>query len=213
MAATSSGKAAVTLPSDEEILITREFDAPRRLVFRAWTTPELVRRWWSGHRGEMQVVEIDLRVGGTWRYVMVATGGYEVAFHGEFREVVPDERIVTTEVYEGAPEQGEPPLNVVSFGDTPGGGTLLELLVKAPDKAVRDIIIESGMETGMQEQMDVLEALARPPLRDELGRRVRVPHEMPRRVELARDQDLRVGRERHLRGPASPHCHLLPPSA
>jgi uncharacterized protein YndB with AHSA1/START domain len=150
MAATSSGKAMVTLPSEKEILITREFDAPRELVFRAWTAPELVRRWWSGRRGNMQVVEIDLRVGGAWRYVTVATGGYEVGFHGEFREIVPGERIVTTEIYEGAPEQGEPPLNVVTFSDTAAGGTLLELLVKTPDKAVRDIIIESGMETGMQ---------------------------------------------------------------
>jgi uncharacterized protein YndB with AHSA1/START domain len=59
-----SGKASVTLPTDEEILITRGFDAPRHLVYRAWTTPELVRRWWAGQRGEMKVVEIDLRVGG-----------------------------------------------------------------------------------------------------------------------------------------------------
>jgi len=63
----SSGKATVTLPSDEEILITREFDAPKPLVYQASTTPELVKRWWSGHRGKMQSVEIDLRVGGTWR--------------------------------------------------------------------------------------------------------------------------------------------------
>src|SRR3954447_11068764 len=161
MTATSSGKATVTLPSDEEILIMREFDAPRDLVFEAWTAPELVKRWWSGRRGGMQVVDIDFRVGGTWRYVMVATGGYEVGFHGEFREIVPGERIVTTEIYEGAPEQGEPPLNVVTFSDTAAGGTLLELLVKTPDKAVRDIIIESGMETGMQEQMDALEEIAR----------------------------------------------------
>ncbi len=91
---TSSGKAKVTLPTDEEILITREFDAPRHLVYRAWTTPELVMRWWSGHRGAMKIADIDLRVGGMWRYVMEANGGFEVAFHGEYREIVPDERIV-----------------------------------------------------------------------------------------------------------------------
>ena len=107
---TSSGSAKVTLPTDEEILITREFDAPRHLVYRAWTTPELVMRWWSGHRGEMKIADIDLRVGGMWRYVMVANGGFEVAFHGEYREIVPDERIVTTEVFEGMPEVGEPAL-------------------------------------------------------------------------------------------------------
>ena len=89
VAVTDSRKATVTLPNDEQILITREFDAPRHLVYKAWTTPELVRRWWSGHRGEMKVAEIDLRVGGRWRYVMVANGGFEVAFHGEYREIVP----------------------------------------------------------------------------------------------------------------------------
>ena len=72
---TTSRTAKVTLPTDEQILITREFDAPRHLVYRAWTTPELVRRWWSGKRGEVRVAEIDLRVGGRWRYVMVANGG------------------------------------------------------------------------------------------------------------------------------------------
>jgi uncharacterized protein YndB with AHSA1/START domain len=103
---TDSRKATVTLPTDEQILITREFDAPRHLVYKAWTTPELVKRWWSGHRGEVTTAEIDLRVGGRWRYVMVADGGFEVGFHGEYREIVPDERIVNTEVYE-LPEASE----------------------------------------------------------------------------------------------------------
>jgi uncharacterized protein YndB with AHSA1/START domain len=156
-----TGKATVTLPSDTEILITREFDAPRRLVYRAWTTPELVRRWWSGHRGEMTVAEIDLRVGGRWRYVMVANGGFEVAFHGEYREIVPDERLVHTEVFEmpGAPE-GEPAINEVTFSEA-DGRTTLSLLVRTPNRQVRDAIIDSGMEVGMQEQMDLLEELAR----------------------------------------------------
>src|SRR3990170_183867 len=101
MSMTSSGSAQVTLPADDQILITREFDAPRHLVYRAWTTPELVKRWWAGRRGEMTLAEIDLRVGGAWRYVMVAAGGQEVAFHGEFREIVPNERIVSTEAFEG----------------------------------------------------------------------------------------------------------------
>ena len=104
MAVTSSGTATVTLPTDEQILITREFDAPKHLVYEAWTTPELVKRWWSGQRGEVTSAEIDLRVGGMWRYVMDAAGGFEVAFHGEYREIVPNERIVTTEVFEGMPD-------------------------------------------------------------------------------------------------------------
>ena len=82
MAVASSGTAKVTLPTDEEILITREFDAPKHLVYKAWTTPELVSRWWPGRRGQMKSAEIDLRVGGTWRYLMEASGGYEVGFHG-----------------------------------------------------------------------------------------------------------------------------------
>ena len=76
-----TGKAKVTLPADDQILITREFDAPKHLVYRAWTAPELVKRWWSGHRGTMTTVEIDLRVGGGWRYVMKANGGFDLAFH------------------------------------------------------------------------------------------------------------------------------------
>jgi uncharacterized protein YndB with AHSA1/START domain len=155
----SGGPAKVTLPTDEQILITREFAAPPELVYKAWTTPELVRRWWAGRRGEMQAVDIDLRVGGTWRYVMIANGGYEVAFHGEYREIVPNERIVTTEVYEGAPPpEGDDVLNVITFTEREGG-TLLELLVKTPSKEVRDLIVDSGMEGGLQEQMEILDEL------------------------------------------------------
>jgi uncharacterized protein YndB with AHSA1/START domain len=153
----SSGSATVTLPADEQILITREFDAPKHLVYKAWTTPELVKRWWAGHRGEMTIAEIDLRVGGTWRYVMVANGGHEVAFHGKYREIVPDERIVTTEVYEGMPD-GEA-LNTVTFTEA-DGRTTLALLVDAASKEDRDTIINSGMEAGMQEHMDLLEQVA-----------------------------------------------------
>jgi uncharacterized protein YndB with AHSA1/START domain len=160
VAVADSKKATVTLPSDREILITREFDGPRNLVYQAWTTPELVKRWWSGHRGKVTSAEIDLRVGGRWRYVMVANGGFEVAFHGEYREIVPDERIVSTEVYElpEAPE-AEGVLNVVTFTEA-DGRTTLTILVQAPSAEVRDAIMDSGMEVGMQEQMELLEQLA-----------------------------------------------------
>jgi len=157
MAAATSGTATVTLPADDQILITREFDAPRHLVFTAYTTPELVRRWWAGKRGEVTSCEIDLRVGGAWRYVMTANGGYEVAFHGEYREIVPDERIVSTEVFEGAPESEV--VNVVTFAET-DGRTTLELLTQCPDQETRDAIMGSGMEGGMQEGMDLLEQIA-----------------------------------------------------
>ena len=93
----SSGKATVTLPADEEILITREFEAPRHLVYKAFTTPDLVRRWWHAKRGEVTVVEIDLRVGGRWRYVMVTDDGAEVGFHGEYREIVHRETLAAVQ--------------------------------------------------------------------------------------------------------------------
>ncbi len=160
MAVASSGTATVTLPTDERILITREFDAPKHLVYKAYITPELVKQWWSGHRGAVTSAEIDLRVGGTWRYVMIATGGFEVAFHGEYREIVENERIVTTEVYEGAPGgDDDPVVNLITFTEV-DGRTRLELLVQCPSREIRDIIIDSGMEGGMQEGMDKLEQVA-----------------------------------------------------
>jgi uncharacterized protein YndB with AHSA1/START domain len=162
MAVTSSGSATVELPTDEQILITREFDAPKHLVYRAWTMPELVRRWWHANRGEVTVAEIDLRVGGRWRYVAVTPDGFEVGFHGEYREIVPDERIVSTEVYEGMP-QGEGPeqgtLNTATFTETEGR-TTLTILVEAPSREIRDAIIESGMEAGMQDALALLEQVA-----------------------------------------------------
>jgi uncharacterized protein YndB with AHSA1/START domain len=163
MAAVSSGTAKVTLPTDEQILITREFDAPKHLVYKAWTTPELVKRWWSGRRGTVTLAEIDLRVGGQWRYVMDAQGGFEVAFHGEYREIVPNERIVNTEIYEmpdapPLPPEDEP-LNIVTFTEA-DGRTTLSVLVQTTSKELRDTIIDSGMESGMQESMDALEEVA-----------------------------------------------------
>jgi uncharacterized protein YndB with AHSA1/START domain len=159
----SSHSAVVTLPTDRQILITREFDAPRHLVYRAWTTPELVRRWWGGERGEVTIAEIDLRVGGTWRYVMVADGGFEVGFHGVYREIVPNERIVSTEVYEGLSEgldpEAEAALNTLTLIEV-GECTTLTVLVEHRNKEGRDAHINSGMEGGMQEAMDRLELIA-----------------------------------------------------
>ena len=156
----SSGTATVTLPADEQILITREFDAPKHLVYKALTTPDLVKRWWNAKRGEVTSAEIDLRVGGTWRYVMVTEDGTEVGFHGEYREIVPNERIVSTEVYEGAPGGDEGgTLNTVTLTEA-DGRTTLTVLVHAPSKEIRDAIIDSGMEAGMQDAYDLLEEVA-----------------------------------------------------
>ncbi len=155
-----SGAAVVTLPTDTQILITREFAAPKHLVFKAWTTPELVKRWWIGQRGVATIAEIDLRVGGKWRYVMVAHGGFEVAFHGECREIVPNERLVTTEVYEGIPDaEARAALNTLTLTEV-DGRTTLTLLVEHRTKEDRDAHINSGMEGGLQEAMDLLEQIA-----------------------------------------------------
>jgi uncharacterized protein YndB with AHSA1/START domain len=156
-AMTTSGTAVVTLPNDTQILITREFDAPRHLVYKAYTTPELIKRWWAGDRGEVTSIEVDLRVGGTWRYVMVANGGFEVAFHGEYREVVTDERLVTTEVFEGMPD-AEAVDTLTLTGS--GARTTFTMLVQHSCQEHRDAHINSGMEGGMQEAMDQLENVA-----------------------------------------------------
>jgi uncharacterized protein YndB with AHSA1/START domain len=153
----SSRKATVTLPADDQILITREFDAPKHLVYKAWTTPELVKRWWSAKRGEVTVADIDLRVGGMWRYVMVADGGIEVAFHGEYREIVPNERLVSTEVYEGMPDAEA--LDTLTLTESEGR-TTMTILVQHSSKEHRDAHIESGMEDGMQDALELLEQVA-----------------------------------------------------
>jgi uncharacterized protein YndB with AHSA1/START domain len=157
VAVTSSGTAVVTLPTDMQILITREFDAPRHLVYKAWTTPELIKRWWSGERGEVTLAEVDLRVGGMWRYVMVANGGFEVAFHGVYQEIVPNERLVNTEVYEAIPDDFA--VDTLTFTEE-DGRTTLTMLVDHSSKEARDGHIDSGMEGGMQEAMDKLEKVA-----------------------------------------------------
>jgi uncharacterized protein YndB with AHSA1/START domain len=153
----SSATATVTLPADEQILIEREFDAPKELVWRAYTEPELVRKWWHANCGEMTVCDIDLRVGGGWRYVMVTPDGVEVAFHGEYREVVPYERIVSTEVYEAVPDAEA--VDTIEFTEA-DGRTTITLLVQHQRKEHRDMHIESGMEDGLQVALDLLEQVA-----------------------------------------------------
>jgi uncharacterized protein YndB with AHSA1/START domain len=156
-ATTSSGTATVALPADDQILITREFAAPKELVYKAFTTPELVKRWWHARRGEVTIAEIDLRVGGKWRYVMVTDDGVEVGFHGEYREIVPSERSVSTEIFEGYPD--EEAVNTATFTEA-GGRTTLTILVQHSSKEARDMHINSGMEAGMQDAFDLLEQVA-----------------------------------------------------
>jgi len=153
----TKNSAVVTLPGPTQILITREFDAPRHLVYLAWTTPELIRRWWGGDRGECTSAEVDLRAGGRWRYVMVAHGGFEVAFHGVYSEVVPDERLVSSEVYEGMPDAEA--VSTLTLTEV-AGRTTMRLLIQHSCQEHRDAQIDSGMEGGMQESMNHLEQIA-----------------------------------------------------
>jgi uncharacterized protein YndB with AHSA1/START domain len=154
---TDTRKATVTLPADDQILITREFDAPRHLVYKAWTTPELVKRWFGGNHGEVISAEIDLRVGGTWRYVTAEGDGPEFGFHGEYRELVPNERIVSTEVYEGAPDaEGVNTLTLTEHQ----GRTTMTVLIQHKSQAIRDAVLAAGMETGMNAALDKLDEVA-----------------------------------------------------
>jgi uncharacterized protein YndB with AHSA1/START domain len=160
VAMTSSGTAVVTLPKETQILITREFDARKEQIYRAWTTPELIKRWWHAKRGKVTRADVDLRVGGSWRWVMVTDDGFEVAFHGEYREIVPNERLVYTEVYEGVPGGDDAPVVITMTLEEKSGRTTMTQLSEAPNQQVRDAIIESGMEPGMQDAMDLLEQVA-----------------------------------------------------
>jgi len=109
------------------------------------------------------VCDIDLRVGGAWRYAMVTPDGVEVAFHGEYLEVVPEERVVTSEIYEGLPEgvsdADAATVNTATFTEA-DGRTTLTLLIEAANKVSRDAIVASGMEDGLQDALDLLEATA-----------------------------------------------------
>jgi uncharacterized protein YndB with AHSA1/START domain len=158
MPVATSGTARVTLPTDDQILIEREFAAPARLVWRAVTEPELVRRWWHANCSEMTVCEIDLRVGGKWRYAGRTPSGEEFAFYGEFLELVPHERIVQTETF--APFPDDASTNTMTLTEREDGTTLLRTLVQHKTPQARDMHINSGMETGMQVAFDLLEQVA-----------------------------------------------------
>lgn len=152
-----SGKLKVTLPSDTEILLTREFDAPRHLVFEAMTKPEYVRRWWCMEGFAMPVCEIDLRVGGKYRYVMSGPN-MEVGFNGVYQEVAAPERLVHTEVFEPFPDAGSLVTMTLEERD---GKTYYQARSRHQNKTNRDMEINSGMETGADIALDRLEDVAR----------------------------------------------------
>jgi uncharacterized protein YndB with AHSA1/START domain len=147
----------VTTPSDVEIRMTRLFNAPRQLVFDAMTKPEHVTQWW-GRLGEgysVPVCEIDLRVGGKWRFVNRHPQG-EAAFHGEYREITPPSRVVFTEIFEAFPDT----VSVVTSELTEEDGkTRLTATVRYPSLEVRDMVIRSGMARGAGISYDRLEDL------------------------------------------------------
>ena len=157
--AANSDSFRVTTPPDQEIRMTRLFDAPRPLVFEAMTKPEHVKRWW-GRLGEgylVPVCEIDLRPGGAWRFVNRHPKG-EVAFYGEYREITPPSRLVFTEIFEQFPDS----VSVVTavFAEE-NGKTRFTATVLYPSLEVRDMVIQSGMSSGAGISYDRLEDLVR----------------------------------------------------
>jgi uncharacterized protein YndB with AHSA1/START domain len=146
-----------TTPSDREIVLTRLFDAPRRLVFEAMTKPEHVKRWWGilDERYSVPVCEIDLRPGGKWRFVGKGPMG-EYGFHGVYREIVVPERVVFTEIYDPFPDAESVVTSVLT---EEGGKTRLTATCVYPSLEVRDMVIQSGMARGAGISYDRLEEL------------------------------------------------------
>ncbi len=159
MATTSGGNATtLTTPSDREIVITRVLAAPRRLVWEAWTSPEHLPRWMLGPEGwSMPVCEADLRPGGAWHFVWRHADGSEMAMRGVYREVVPPERLVSTESWGGDwPET----VNTLTLTEE-GGTTTVTQRVLYPSKEARDAALRTGMKEGMNLSFNRLEALLR----------------------------------------------------
>jgi len=155
----NTGNTEVTTPSDREIAMTRTFNAPRNMVFEAWTKPELVKRW-LGVRGgwSMPVCEIDLKVGGKYRYVWRKDAdGTEMGMGGVFREVVKPERLVATEVFDEAWYPGEA-LDTTVFVEK-AGKTTVATSVLYGSKEIRDGVLESGMAGGVSESYDKLDEM------------------------------------------------------
>jgi uncharacterized protein YndB with AHSA1/START domain len=155
--AANSGSFKVTTPSDQEIRMTRLFSAPRQFVFEAMTRPEHVKQWW-GRLGEgysVPVCEIDLRVGGAWRFVNRHPKG-EAVFYGEYREITPPSRLVFTEIFEQFPDS----VSVVTTELTDEDGkTRMTATVRYPSLDVRDMVLASGMSHGAGISYDRLDDL------------------------------------------------------
>ena len=159
MVATKNATMRLTMPSDREVVLTRVFDAPRRLVFEAFTRPEHLRRWFGPRGFTLPVCEIDLRVGGGWRYVLRGPDGGEMGMKGVYREIVPSERLVSTEAYD-IPGMGWTPESIVTTTlDERDGRTTLTSRVLYQSIEHRDGHVNSGMEAGASETFDRLAEL------------------------------------------------------
>jgi uncharacterized protein YndB with AHSA1/START domain len=151
----NNGSLKVTTPAEREIVLTRVFDAPRGLVFDAFTKPELLKRWFGPRGWSMVACEVDLKVGGTFRFVLRGLDGKEMGMRGVYREIVPPERSVHMESFDGYP--GESQVTAVLIEQ--GGKTTLTATVLYPSKEIRDIVLKSGMEHGAAESYDKLAEL------------------------------------------------------
>jgi uncharacterized protein YndB with AHSA1/START domain len=149
----SLGATTFTTPSDREVAATRVFDAPRRLVFDAHTKPEHIRNWMLGPDGwTMPICEIDLRPGGAWHFVWRRADGSEMAMRGQYKEVVPPEKVVSTESWGGDwPET----INTVTLSEK-DGKTTLTMTILYPSKEARDAALNTGMQDGMTQSYDRL---------------------------------------------------------
>ncbi|WP_435974752.1 SRPBCC domain-containing protein [Streptomyces sp. Qhu_M48] len=145
----------LTTPADRELVVTRTFDAPPARVWRAWTEPEHVREWYGVSALTTTVVEIDLRVGGAWRWGQTAPDGQEIVFSGTYEEVVPVERLDYTEVFEQMADSGAVRVTL-TFDATPDGGTALTSTSYWLSNEARDQALAAGMEAGVREQYDRL---------------------------------------------------------
>lgn len=148
----NTGTLKVTTPSPREVQLTRVFNAPRELVFEAMTQPELLKRWFGPHGWNLVVCEVDLRVGGVWRYVLEGPDGASMGMGGEYREIVPGERTVHTEAFDDYPGHSV----VTAVLTEHEGRTTLTGTVLYDSQETRDAVVESGMEHGAAETYDRL---------------------------------------------------------
>jgi uncharacterized protein YndB with AHSA1/START domain len=150
-------------PGKQEIVITREFDAPRELVFKAFTDPKLYVQWLLGpksHGLKMRLDRFEPKTGGMWRYIHTDQSGNEYAFHGSYHEVLAPERIIDTFEFEGSPERGHVSLETTRFEELPGRRTKLTIQSVFQSVSDRDAMLQSGMEEGINDSFDRLTELA-----------------------------------------------------